>query len=143
MDEQYFYNNFNTQLSPEQEQSFQNWAQQNNRLNDLYDYDLRGFYKAGEEFGDNGHGVDIYKKPNHPTFSDQSMYSGTPAPWGGNYVGGTWEETPKGVSYTPSYEMLTQTHPLGFLQDYMAKYEPDVTLNMDRKAKLADMLRKR
>jgi len=132
LNDEYFANNFNTPLSPADESQFQTWAQQQNRLGDLQDYDLRGFWKSGAGFSDNGHGSDQYKKPNHPTFSDQSMYSGATAPWGGKFVGGTWSEGKNGTMYTPSAEMLKYTHPLNWLRGYMQKIEPDVTLNMNR-----------
>lgn len=133
LSDDYFLQNFNTQLNPQDETQFQQWAQQNNRMGDLQDYDLRGFWKAGAQFAANGHGADTYKKPNHPTFSDQSMYNGQPSPMGGNWQGGTWAPTAQGgFSYTPSATMLRYTHPLNWLQGYMQKYEPDVQLNMDR-----------
>jgi len=124
----------NTLLSPFQELAYQSWAERNNRSNDTYDYDLRGFWKDNQKFSDNNHGSDKYKKPNHPTFSDESMYHGMPAPWGGKYQGGTWSTNKRGeTSYTPSATMLKYTHNLDDLMRYMQENEPDVRLNMDRK----------
>lgn len=69
--------NYNTPLSTDLEAQFQAWAAQDpKRLNDLYDYDMRGFWKNGAQYADNGHGDDRFKKPNHPTFSHGSDYSG-------------------------------------------------------------------
>lgn len=134
LDEEYFKNNFNTALSPEQEASFLEWANKNNRSGDVADYDLRGYWLNNGLLGANGHLTDQYKKPNHPTFSDQSKYNGAAAPFG-TFVGGTWDQTGNGYSYTPSAEMLKNTHPLNWLQGYMNRFEPNVVLNMDKRKK--------
>ena len=135
LNDQYFTENFNTPLSPFQELSFQAWMERNNRPpEELIDYDLRGFWKDNQSFAENGHGSDMYKKPNHPTFSDESKYHNTEAPWGGVFEGGTWSEDKKGnVSYTPTATMLKYTHSLNDMHRYMKEYEPDVKLNLDRK----------
>lgn len=78
---------FNTRLTPAQETAFQQWASRSGRANDTYDYDLRGAWlKAAKQAG-NGHLPDTWKKPNHPTFSAESMYS-TPDNQGGQWVEG-------------------------------------------------------
>jgi len=88
---------YNTQLSPIEEQQFTQWAQQMKQsqgrdvMNDAYDYDIRGFFKSGQAQAANGHMTDTYKKPNHPTFSDQSQYHGKD----GN-IGGQWSQAPDG-----------------------------------------------
>ena len=78
-----FTNMFNTYLPPEQEAMFDAWLanesvrQGRDVRNDMYDYDLKGMWAESDAFGgDNGHGTDKHKKPNHPTFSDQSKYHG-------------------------------------------------------------------
>lgn len=102
---------------------FQAWAideskaQGRNVLNDLYDYDLRGMWVAGAGFGGgNGHAVDTFKKPNHPTFSDQSKYHGVDG-----FMGGSWREGPQGWVY-----MATQSnmHSPEELRRYFEKVEP-------------------
>ena len=90
-------------------------------------------YKNKEKLGNNGHGSDLYKKPNHPTFSNESMYHNTPAPWGGKYEGGSWTKEGKRDVYTPSSTMLKYTHSLNNLRDYMSENEPNVKLNMDKR----------
>ena len=65
----------NTKLSPKEEKAFMAWADKTGKIKDLYDYDLRGFWKSGAGTAENGHGTDTFKKPNHPTFSDQSIYA--------------------------------------------------------------------
>lgn len=89
--------NYNTPLTPQEEAAFQAWAAQDpKRLGDLYDYDVRGFWKAGGHTAKNGHGSDNWKKPNHPTFSNQSIYSGPYTP------GGQWDQQKSGFSFTPA-----------------------------------------
>jgi len=74
---------YNTDLSPEDEARFQVAAK--GRMRDLADYDLRGAFKANAMPGTPGqHGTDQFKKPSHPTFSDESQYdtSGSGGHWG-------------------------------------------------------------
>lgn len=126
--ERFFYDNYNTHLDPEQEAQFQTWAQQNNRQNDLHDYDMRGAWLEGAKQGGNGHFSDKYKKPNHPTFSDQSIYNGTESPWGWKYEGGKWTDN----TYTPSQRMFVRTHNREQMKKYMAEHEPGVRLIVDQ-----------
>jgi hypothetical protein len=86
---------YNTRLSARDETRFQDWMKtQSERTghnvgDDLYDYDLRGWWKEHQD-ADLTAGVhlnDKYKKPNHPTFSTESQYHGRD----GN-AGGRWEK---------------------------------------------------
>lgn len=115
---------YNTKLSPADEAAYQSWAAKNNRTSDTYDYDMRGAWKDGAGQADNGHFPDTYKKPNHPTFSDQSQYSGKD----GN-VGGTWSKNGDQDVFTPSATNLQHTDPAD-LQNYFKKVEPDSKLNL-------------
>lgn len=115
-----FSDKYNTQLSPEDEAKFQAWAKANGKEGDTYDYDLRGFWKEGAKFADNGHGADKWKKPNHPTFSDQSIYDGVDG-----YKGGRWGKKNGKDTYTPSSKNMWD---LMELVDYFKKVEPDVQL---------------
>lgn len=119
----------NTKLSSEDEKKFQKWAKANGRLGDVYDYDIRGAWKeitSGDmKQADNGHLGDRYKKPNHPTFSNQSIYHGV-----GGAIGGEWSETPEGVTvFTPSETNLKNMTPKQ-LRNYFDKVEPNVLLNI-------------
>lgn len=113
---------FNTKLSPIEEAIYNMWVlkrsaeQGRNVEKDLYDYDLRGAYK---NLGPQGtpHLPDTFKKPNHPTFSDQSQYSTPLTP------GGTWGEN----SYIPS-DFVLFNHGPEELQRYFNKVEPGVDL---------------
>lgn len=120
---------YNTALNPLEEAQFIDWATKENRLGDLYDYDMRGFFKNQEEFADNGHGSDKYKKPNHPTFSDQSIYSGVDG-----HIGGVWSLGDDGSDVYTAPEGHAWGEPE--LRDYFDKYEPGVTLIYPKKSPL-------
>ena len=113
---------FNTQLSPQEEAQFQAWAKANDRQRDLFDYDMRGAWKASASQSANGHFPDTYKKPNHPTFSNESIYHGVEG-----MTGGRWLETPRGTAFVPSLTNL-ENYPPSDLQRYFKRVEPDATL---------------
>lgn len=118
-----FTDRYNTILSPEDEKRFK--LEMASRLGDLYDYDLRGAWlelNSGKMQPDErGHLGDKYKKPNHPTFSDQSIYNGVDG-----YYGGSWYESPEGlVSYFAG--MRNDVSP-DRLKAYFDRYEKDVRL---------------
>jgi len=78
---------YDTKLPPAEEQKFQTWKAKNAPTDSGADYDLRGAYKAGLNPAANGHWPDTYKKPNHPTFSNESIYATSDAPrWQGNVL---------------------------------------------------------
>lgn len=120
---------YNTQLSPEDEAEYQAWAKKNGRENDVEDYDMRGAWLEAKRKGvsledGRGHYPDTYKKPNHPTFSDQSKYNGE-----GGARGGTWSTTPDGrPMFTPGRDLSPSE--VKKLQTYFAKVEPDAVLNL-------------
>lgn len=79
---------FETYLNPNEEIAFMNWFQNAKRAGVVYsedsgqDYDFRGYWKdmvAGEKglgiHSAETHFPDTYKKPNHPTFSTDSIYA--------------------------------------------------------------------
>ena len=135
--ELYFRDNFNTELSEEDEFLFQAWLERMSELKgrdmsmDLVDYDHRGFWQDGITQGyddPDAHGTDRYKKPSHPTFSNESIYHNTPNNEGDGdrWYGGSWSND--GTQYTPSREMLNSTHPQRWLEQHFKKYKPDVEL---------------
>lgn len=117
---------YNTPLSPQEEAAYQAWGQQQaaqggrNPAADTYDYDMRGFWKNGGAFAANGHAGDAFKKPNHPTFSDQSLYHGVDGhqggAWGGGQNGQPW-------TFTPGASNLKAFDPAD-LQRYFQDVEP-------------------
>jgi len=116
---------YNTKLSDSEEQQFQSWALQNGRTNDTMDYDMRGWWKENAKNGTPApgqHFTDKYKKPNHPTFSDESIYHGKD----GN-KGGTWGGTDAAPTFKPSKTNL-QNLTREQLQQYFQNVEPGVML---------------
>lgn len=120
-----FTNEYNTKLSAEEEKEFQKWAKEQGRERDLFDYDLRGAWKEMQsgsmQEDDRGHLGDKYKKPNHPTFSNQSIYSND------QNIGGKWEERDGQTVFTPGRKLSKAE--ADFLQRYFAEVEPGVVLN--------------
>lgn len=67
---------YETALTPVEERQFQTWKARNAPSDSGDDYDLRGAFKAGlKPDPRTGHWPDTFKKPNHPTFSNQSQYA--------------------------------------------------------------------
>lgn len=120
---------YNTALTPGEELAYQNWAQiqsalQNRDVNrDLFNYDLRGAFKAGATQSPNGHLPDTFKKPNHPSFSDQSQYHGVDG-----FTGGSWRQIGGQWVFTPGQTNLQLHGPEG-LQQYFQQSDPNVRLN--------------
>ena len=92
---------YNTELPKEAEIPFNQWLINESKTQgrdvwmDMYDYDLKGFFLSGEwqNKDSRGHGTDKFKKPNHPTFSNESVYHGVDG-----FEGGVWGDG----TYTPS-----------------------------------------
>jgi|SRR5215831_4789967 len=69
------YSHLNTPITPAEEPAFQLWKQKNAPKDSGFDYDLAGAFKAGVvRDPKTGHMPDTFKKPNHPTFSNQSKF---------------------------------------------------------------------
>lgn len=70
---------YDTKLPADKELQFQAWKAMHAPNDSGRDYDLRGAFAAGvkpETSGpDKGHFPDTFKKPNHPTFSNESKYA--------------------------------------------------------------------
>jgi hypothetical protein len=89
-----------------------------------YDYDAWKAANPGVKMAPGQHYPDTYKLPNHPTFSDESMYS-TP-----NAQGGHWEQQQdKTWTFTPGAANLQHFTPEQ-LQDYFKRNEPGNRLIM-------------
>lgn len=95
-----FTDHYNTPLTPQEEAGYRTWLNSvHPRQRNTRDYDLQGYYKAARDGIDpsrfklavdpegNLHFDDRFKKPNHYTFSTDSMYSGRDG-----YYGGQWHE---------------------------------------------------
>jgi len=124
---EYFRKNFNTPLTANEEEQFQRWladeSQKRGRdiSKDLYNYDVRGFWANSEGVDETGHGTDRYKKPNHPTFSNESIYHGSPSPFGWPWEGGRWRSRGDAAEFIPSKRMLQTTHPRGYLERFFER----------------------
>lgn len=109
----------NTQLTEEEELQYQEWAKANGREKDVFDYDLRGFWKEMNEGklseDERGHLSDKYKKSNHPTFSKGSIYAneGLPGEWKKNKYGNWVFHAPKNIGKGQQ----------AYLQEYFKNYE--------------------
>lgn len=88
-----------------------------------FDYDMQGWFKANPDASPHtgSHYPDTFKKPNHPTFSDESIYHGVD----GNF-GGHWGHDDKGDNFTPGKNNLNQG--VDRLQQYFDNHEQGVTL---------------
>jgi len=132
---------YDTRLSTKDEAAFQVWAKRQtnaaggNVIGDLPVYDVRGLYLAlgGKNVDPTKHGTDKYKKPTHPTFSDESIYHSKETPGGrwGN-VGG------KDVFYASPHNVKT----LGVqgLQQFFKENEDGVQLVLPPNISLLDLL---
>ncbi len=82
---------YDTKLSPPEEAAFSKWKSRFAPKDSGQDYDLRGAFKAGlTPNPDTGHWPDTFKKPNHPTFSDQSIYAKQAPERAGRWQGDTF-----------------------------------------------------
>ena len=92
---------YETLLSPDEEQKFQEWRKSSvNPRDSGQDYDFRGAWKANLESAVSPadglpHWSDQFKKPNHPTFSNESQYAKDRPDLAGSWGG------PDGETYTP------------------------------------------
>lgn len=120
---------YNTTLTPEEEAEYEAWANGVGRAGDVYDYDLRGAWKEGTVRSMEGHFPDTFKKPNHPTFSDESIYNGVDG-----YQGGHWsEEGPDTNSwtFTPG-ETNLKFRDSDQLVNYFNEAEPEAKLILNK-----------
>lgn len=81
---------YDTPLTPEEEAAFQQWKALHAPNDSGVDYDLRGAWKYGAKQAANGHWPDTYKKPNHPTFSKESIYAADRPDLAGQWSGDTY-----------------------------------------------------
>jgi hypothetical protein len=118
--------NYDTPLNMMDEFSFQQWKMQNAPNDSGVDYDLRGAFKAGLTPAENGHWPDTYKKPNHPTFSNESIYAQDRPD-----LAGRWE----GETYIPP----SQTPNFSWVDEGNKVNKPPVTLKEVGQSALQDI----
>ncbi len=121
-----YIDQYNTPIPDEKKQDYLRWIFQNSLKSgrdvtkDMVDYDVQGAALSNMQTAANGHGNDQFKKPNHPTFSTGSQYSGVDG-----YQGGTWGEN----GFVPSETNLRMSSP-SWLANYFSKVEPGIGLMM-------------
>lgn len=109
---------YDTPLTPAEQAGYNTWLKGLPKdLQSTQDYDLQGAYVDNLAADQRGHLSDKRKKPNHTTFSDQSVYSTPQAP-GGRWTDGAFWASPTNLKNTP----------LLALADYMRRVEPGVAL---------------
>lgn len=141
----FYRENFNTQLSPEEEFRFHDWADsvgkriKTDLMEWLDDYDLRGAFKEGACFDDEAaemHFPSKFKKPNNLTFATDSIYHGAVD----LHHGGTYEAGEMGVlqdgtpTFSPSKKMLETTHPRQWVEAKFRTDAPEFELFLPKEA---------
>ena len=86
---------------------------------DIDDYDFTAAKDAGVKPDARGHWPDTYKKPNHITFSDESLFNDGGA--------GHWENIDDHWYFTPGPTNLKH-YSMEELRKYFRQFEPDATL---------------
>lgn len=121
---------FNTELTSEQEIGYENWVKTYKDqfgidvLKDINTYDVRGHYLKtnGGPLSD-GDQLNEFRKPNNPTFSTGSKYSGVDGFQGGEWIVGDDGKN----TFIPSPTNVETMGDNG-LQDYFARYRPNDVL---------------
>ena len=135
--EMMFRDKYNTQLKPGEKRRFNRWVAKESKrqgrdiLMDMGAYDVQGFWKSGDykRMDQDNHGSDTWKKPNHPTFSNQSKYHGADGWYGGNWTedGGYQPSKQTLQMYDPGYyEWMFGTEPNRPEHLDMSRYESGV-----------------
>lgn len=95
---------------------------------DSDNYDIEKYHKeSGDAANQSGHSPDAYKKPNHPTFSQESAYSNP------LQSGGTWSQD---GTFTPS-SLNLKNMPSDEMQRYFNEVESPEALNLPNQEKLS------
>jgi len=112
---------FDALLTQEQQQLYDQFF----TPEDSKDYDMRGYFRDQMEekgsFTKNAEGQhypDTYKKPNHPTFSEESIFHGM-----NGHEGGRWEKNSDGSFTFFAGPTNLKNHTPDSLIDYFSKYE--------------------
>lgn len=134
---------YETALTPEQEQQFAAWKEKYAPKDSGADYDLRGAFKAGVVPDDKtGHWPDTFKKPNHPTFSTESVYAADRPDLAGTWVDGKYVPAAADSVFNPDKYLASKPTPLNPAQrDLLAQSIAEViTSGTPMPAMLAKLL---
>ena len=111
---------YNTVLSPDEQVEYNKYKSSLGERGNDSDYDLQGYwlkYGRNEQPKVEGtHFTDEFKKPNHKTFSDQSIYDKQKDKDGNEIKGGKWYGD---TSYLPPASVLSDPARMRELQEYM------------------------
>lgn len=116
---------YNTELSEKDEKAFAEWLAFSGRADDLQDYDMRGWWKKNGKQDERGHFSDEFKKPNHPTFSKESVYHGVDGHEGGEWIG----DEKNGWEFKASKSNIKNMTPEQ-MQEYFTRVEPNAKLTL-------------
>ena len=135
------WDKYNTELTEDELKSFNQWKVDSKIGSwDRGAYDIQGYYK-GQVLGQGfdavdaeGHRPDTYKKPNHPTFSDQSKYS-KEAPAGFWEDDKYWAPSTHKDLYGPEYyNWMKERNIEDGRSEHLAGYMlPEVVINAPKK----------
>lgn len=118
---------YNSSVPEEKQDLYELWLKAfPEHQRNTYDYDLAGAFMAGVE-SEGGHLPDTFKKPNHPTFSDGSIYHGVDGNVGGQWLqlrDGDWLFLPSATNWEYNGN---------WLEDYFKEAEPNGYLPQDLK----------
>jgi len=119
---------YDTQLTPEEENRFAVWKANYAPKDSGADYDLRGAFKAGlTPDPQTGHWPDTFKKPNHPTFSDQSIYASAAPEKAGHWEGDKYVPPGEGPSMLDRFmEFAKKPSPESFLGIPLRRFDEAV-----------------
>ena len=125
--------NIPSQANMETMEGFNQYLSDTGRMSDDYDYE--SFYNDKETFlqwlaeeiknPGKAHFTDKYKRPNHPTFPEESVYSGQD-----DVVGGKWSNRQGKFTYTPSMYNINQNGGVDKYIEKFNRYEPDTRLDL-------------
>jgi len=125
-------NNFNTALGGKSKDVYENISKKLKLSDHEQDYDMRGWVDQRvhegksqdaiiKELTSGAHFTDTFKKPNHPTFSDQSQYHNEKT------KGGKWVQEGENWSFVPSEHNVKNLGEEG-LRNYFKEREPNSRL---------------
>ncbi len=102
---------YDTPLTAYEEMHFQRWKSKFAPKDSGEDYDLRGAFKGDLQPDEKtGHWPDTYKKPNHPTFSVESIYAKDRPDLAGTWTGSNHDKyvPAKRKSTTNPFKAITK-----------------------------------
>ena len=120
---------YETKLTADEEPAYAAWKAKNSPNDSGFDYDLRGAFKAGfTRDNPDAHMGDQFKKPNHPTFSDQSQYAANAPSKAGTWDGDTYVPHKTADALWPATKLEAEVAPEPLRRGSIAR-GPDMMLD--------------